>query len=214
MQHVPTYDSSKLLALHTVNRMGARKTEVLTLMMDYAPGKLIFAPFSPEIKDRMYTHGAASHMALPKKTVPGNKVLALDGRNQGHLSHVQPSQHRAYATGSLFWCITRTQDKAQANLVQQACEVTIPKISVTVPGMGSHQTKLVVTDIPQVHVLTNLSLVKKHTRLVALDDVVVARAREAEKKEAQKRDAEQQEPQDSATPKKARLASGHPPACP
>ena len=66
MQRVPTYASSELLVLHTVNRMGARKTEVWTLK-DYAPGELIFAPFSPEIKDRMYTHGAASHMALPKK---------------------------------------------------------------------------------------------------------------------------------------------------
>ena len=82
----------------------------------------------------MYTHLAASHMVLPKKVAPGNKVLALDGRNQGHLSHMHPSRHRAYATGSLFWFITRTQEKNQANLVQQVCEVSMPNVTVHVPG--------------------------------------------------------------------------------
>ena len=191
MKVLPNYDSKKLLVLHTVNHMGARKTEVWTLQ-DFAPGKLIFAPFSPEMKDRMYTHLAASHMVLPKKVVPGNKVLALDGRNQGHLSHVHPSQHRAYATGSLFWCITRTQDKSKANLVQQACEVSMPKVTVNVPGVALSHTKLTAAEVPQVNVLTNVSLVKKHTRLVAMDDVVVAKAREAEKAlEAQKRKDEE-----------------------
>ena len=135
MKAMPKYNSQQLLVLHTVNHVGARKTEVWTLE-DFAPGKLIFAPFSPEVKDRMYTHLAASHMVLPKKLVPGNKVLALDGRNQGHLSHVHPSQHRAYATGSLFWCITRTQEKSEANLMQQPCEVSMPKVTVKVPGLA------------------------------------------------------------------------------
>ena len=183
MQQVPVYDSSKLLVLHSVNKMGARRTEVWTLE-DFKPGELLFAPYTTEIKDRMYTHLAASHLAYPKKHVPGNKVMALDGRNLGHLSHVHPSQHRAYATGSLFWCITRTQEKSKANLVQQSCEVAMPKISVRVPVSGTvHTTKLAATDVPQVHVLTNLALVKKHTRLVALDDTVVAKARTTEKEE-------------------------------
>ena len=190
MKVLPTYDSTKLLVLHTVNHVGARRTEVWTLE-DFAPGTLIFAPFSSESKDRMYTHLAASHMVLPKKVVPGNKVLALDGRNQGHLSHMHPSQHRAYATGSLFWCITRSQAKNQANLVQQVCEVSMPKVTVNVPGRPLSHTKLAAADVPQVNVLTNLALVKKHTRLVAMDDLVVAKAREAEKTlEAQKRKAD------------------------
>ena len=191
MKAMPKYNSKQLLVLHTVNHVGARKTEVWTLE-DFAPGKLIFAPFSPEVKDRMYTHLAASHMVLPKKLVPGNKVLALDGRNQGHLSHEHPSQHRAYATGSLFWCITRTQEKPQANLVQQPCEVSMPKVTVKVPGLILSHTSLAVAEVPQVNVLTNLAQVKKHTRLVALDDMVVAKAREAEKtREAQKRKDEE-----------------------
>ena len=77
MSLVPEYDSEELLVLHAVNRMGARRTEVWTLK-DFQPGKLIFAPFSTEIKDRMYTHLAASHLVLPKKTVPGNRLMALD----------------------------------------------------------------------------------------------------------------------------------------
>ena len=152
----------------------------------------MFVPFAPEIKDRMFTHLAASHLHLNKKMVPGNKVLALDGRNQGHLSHVHPSQHRAYATGSLYWCITKTQDKSKANLTQQPCEVSLPKVTVSVPGKQVKHAKLLAGDLPQVHVLTNLALVKKHTRLVALDDVVVAKAREHEKKSlAEEREKEQ-----------------------
>ena len=192
MQQVPVYDSSKLLVLHSVNKMGARRTEVWTLE-DFKPGELLFAPYTTEIKDRMYTHLAASHLAYPKKHVPGNKVMALDGRNLGHLSHVHPSQHRAYATGSLFWCITRTQEKGKANLVQQSCEVAMPKITVRVPGSGTHTTKLAATDVPQVHVLTNLALVKKHTRLVALDDTVVAKARTTEKEEEARKSREAKE---------------------
>ena len=121
--------------------------------------------------------------------------MALDGRNLCHLNHVHPSQHRAYATGSLFWCITRTQEKGKANLVQQSCEVAMPKITVRVPGSGTqHTTKLAAADVPQVHVLTNLALVKKHTRLVALDDMVVVKAREADNTlEAQKRKGEGKE---------------------
>ena len=191
MKEMPLYTSSDLMVLHTVNKMGARQTEVWT-MKDFAPGELMFAPFAPEIKDRMFTHLAASHLHLNKKMVPGNKVLALDGRNQGHLSHVHPSQHRAYATGSLFWCITKTQDKSKANLTQQSCEVSLPKVRVVVPGKEVKHVSLAANEMPQVHVLTNLALVKKHTRLVALDDVVVARAREHEKKSlAEEREKEQ-----------------------
>ena len=36
--------------------------------------------------------------------------------------------------------------------------------------------------MPQAHELTNMALVKKGTRLVALDDTVVSKAREAKKK--------------------------------
>ncbi len=75
---------------------------------DVAPGELLFAPFTPETKERLFTHLAASHLHLNKKLVPGKKLLALEWRSQGHLSHVHPSQYRAYATGSMSWCITRT----------------------------------------------------------------------------------------------------------
>ena len=58
--------------------------------------------------------------------------------------------------------------------------------------MALSHTKLTAAEVPQVNVLTNVSLVKKHTRLVAMDDVVVAKARETEKAlEAQKRKDEE-----------------------
>ena len=57
----------------------------------------------------------------------------------------------------------------------------MPKVTVNVPGVALSHTKLTAAEVPQVNVLTNVSLVKKHTRLVAMDDVVVAKARDAEK---------------------------------
>ena len=68
----------------------------------------------------------------------------------------------------------------------------MPKVTVNVPGVALSHTKLTAAEVPQVNVLTNVSLVKKHTRLVAMDDVVVAKARDAEKAlEAQKRKDEE-----------------------
>ena len=68
----------------------------------------------------------------------------------------------------------------------------MPNVTVNVPGLALSHTKLTVAEVPQVNVLTNLSLVKKHTRLVALDDMVVAKAREAEKAlEVKKRKGEE-----------------------
>ena len=64
----------------------------------------------------------------------------------------------------------------------------MPEVTVKVPGLTLSHTSLAAAEVPQVNVLTNLALVKKHTRLVALDGMVVAKAREAEKAlEAQKR---------------------------
>ena len=61
------------------------------------------------------------------------------------------------------------------------------------PGLGTKHTKLAATDVPQVHVLTNPALVKKHTRLVALDDTVVAKARTTEKEEEARKSREAKE---------------------
>ena len=60
--------------------------------------------------------------------------------------------------------------------------MSLPKVTVSVPGKAAVQTKLAAAEMPQVHVLTNMALVEKGTRLVALDDTVVSKAREAEKK--------------------------------
>ena len=69
----------------------------------------------------------------------------------------------------------------------------MPKVTVKVPGLATSHTNMGAAEVPQINVLTNLALVKKHTRLVALDDMVVAKAREAEKAlEVQKRKAEEQ----------------------
>ena len=129
------------------------------------------------------------------------------------MSHFHPSQHRAYATGSMFWCITKTTDKSKANLIQQVCEVSLPKVTVPVPGVATKQTKLAAAEMPQVHELTSMALVKKGTRLVALDNAVVSKAREAEKKEeAKRRLAEQKTMADKRALDAQARAAGLPPS--
>ena len=76
-------------------------------------------------------------------------------------------------------------------------------------GLGTTQTKLAAEDVPQVQILTNLALVKAHTRLVAMDDAVVAKARETEKAlEKAKVDAEKAKAQAEKEAKEERGEGG------
>ena len=102
--------------IHRPNAVGATRTGVWTLR-DFAPGELIIAPWTHEIKDRLYTAGLSVSLNTPEDSVPGNRVLALDGRGRNHLSHQNLRKHVHGATGNLFWGVQRTNDRAKANLV-------------------------------------------------------------------------------------------------
>ena len=201
-ERMPVYEEGKDLALvHRVNKAGARRTEVWTLRA-FAPGTLKFAPFTIELKDRMYTHNMSVHVELPKDAVPGNRVLALDGRNRGHLAHAQPRLHVPGAVGSLFWCIDRTQDASLANVFLVYCHVTASEVQVHIPGVLAKQRKFTKDNFPQVPMLTNKHDVPGMTKLVALDDKVIVRAREEDA--ARKREMESQAHLD-ALPKRQNL---------
>ena len=76
------------------------------------------------------------------------------------------------------------------------CNVT-GELKVELPGYEKHTVKWKKDDVPGIPVLTNKAPVKKHTRLVALDDLQLHRIREEDLKK--KKDEDQ---------KKNKLESG------
>ena len=183
LEFMPSYDESELLVVHRANAAGARRTEVWT-NKEFAPGALMFGPWTHEIKERLYTTGLSVHLALPREAVPGGRALALDGRNRNHLCHANARCHIPNAVGNLFWAIARTQDRAIANLTLEWCSITAPGggLQITLPmGHGQHKVKLNKDDLPKVPVLINKKKVHGMTMLVALDDDVIVRAKEDDK---------------------------------
>ena len=183
-ERMPVFTEKDLGVIHRFNATGAKRTEVWTLRA-FKAGELMLAPVTPELKIRMYTHNASVHVDVPKGSVPESRVLALDGRGKTHLTHGNPSQHEAIATGSLFWAMDRTSCAEHANMSLVMCTVYIPEVKVTIPGLPQHTTKLPKDGgMPGVPVLKNLRPLKAHVRLIAMDDPVVAETVKADQKRA------------------------------
>ena len=188
--------------IHRANAVGAKRTEVWTLR-DFAPGELIIAPWTHEIKDRLYTTGLSVSLKPPEDSVPGNRVLALDGRNRSHLCHQNIRKHVPGATGNLFWVVPRTNDRAKANLVLDFCHARTDSghMVVTVAGTA-HKVKMTKNTLPQVPVLVNKKAVPGQTMLVAMDDQVISRAREEDKKAKEENDKKAKEAEGKAKEEK------------
>ena len=164
---------------HRTNKSGSRRTEIWT-ERDFEAGDLKFAPWSLEIKDRLYTHRASVSLGLEQQYRPNNRVMALDGRNRGHLFH--GDQHSKAESGNLFWVIKRTQNREEANLCLEHVSVKV-EFNVTLPqpaGRSVAQKVKMGDGWPMVPILTNKKAVTAHTMLVALEDPVMCQLREDE----------------------------------
>ena len=65
--------------------------------------------------------------------------------------------------GSLFWCIQRTHDKGEANVVEESCTFGS---SIEVNVSGAKQTiKWSTPDLPTIPVLINTKAIKQHTQV-------------------------------------------------
>ncbi len=182
LERMPTYQEGKDLGvIMRRNAQGAPRTEIWTLR-NFAPEMLMFAPYSTELKDRLYTHNASVHVGLAKGAMPENGLLALDGRSKGQLWHQNLAKHIHNATGCLFWAIERTSEVSQANLSMDFCELSAPEVTLHVPGLEKKSVKFSKSTFPQVPVLVNRAAVPRHTRLLALEDKMIVRAREEETK--------------------------------
>ena len=125
----------------------------------------------------------------------------MDGRNRNHLCHQNIRKHVPGATGNLFWVVPRTSDRAKANLVLDYCHARADNLVVTVAGTP-HKTKMTKSTMPQVPVLVNKKAVPGQTMLVAMDDHVISRAREEDKKAKEEADKKPKEAEEKAKEEK------------
>ena len=112
---------------------------------------------------------------MGRQYLPNNRVLALDGRNRGHLFH--GDQYSKAEVGNLFWVIKRTHHREQANLFLEYVSVKI-NFNVTLPHVrAAHKVRMGPDGWPMVPILLNKQPVPAKTLLVALDDVVISQTR-------------------------------------
>ena len=175
---VPPLDEG-LSVWHRTNRLGSRRTEIWT-ERDFEAGDLKFAPWSLEIKDRLYTHRASVSLGLEQQYRPNNRVMALDGRNRGHLFH--GDQHSKAESGTLFWVIKRTTNREEANLVLEHVSLKVDfNVALPQPAGRSRAHKVNVGDgWPMVPILTNKKSVPAHTMLVAMEDTLMCQLKDDE----------------------------------
>ena len=150
----------------------------------FEPGELMLATWTHEIKERLWTTGLAVSLAVPPSSVPGNRVLALDGRLRNQLCHANARNHVPGAVGNLVCVIGRTQVRALANLVIDYWSIHANHgLRVAVPGAkgGGQSIKPSNIKFPKIPILVKQAHVPVHTLLLAHDDPVVARAREEDK---------------------------------
>ena len=175
--------SDDLEVVHRRNKAGVARTEVWTKKM-FEAGALVIAPWTTEIKDRLWTTGLSTHLDLPREAVPGHRMLALDGRGRSHLAHEDQKSHIKGEVGNLFWAITRTSDAKGAALRSNYAKVHLPQISVQVPGGPLTKKNMTVAEIPQIPVLCNPKRLEPNTKLTVLIDEKIESLRQQEQQTA------------------------------
>ena len=187
LEVMPTVTEEDLRVVHRRNSLGAVRTEIWTAS-EFASGELMFGPWTHEIKDRLWSFGSAASLGVPREQVPGNRVLALDGRKRNHLGHGDLYAGVPGAAGNLFWCIQRTSERSQANMFLDYCSVSVPYGGMTVrlplvSGGGVKTVKMNKDSLPKIPILVNKKTVPGNTMLLALEDPIIAQARAVEKEE-------------------------------
>ena len=160
---VPKLTADDLIIINRDN-----KFEVWTAKA-FKAGSLMISPLSSEIKDRFWTQGRASLVdnsaALNRD---GQKSFVIDGR----LRASPPSADTAVPgrSFSLFWVIERLTDEKECNMTSQVTSANL-NFTVTLPQQAvASSIEVAPAEMPQIQIMYNPQDLKKHTRLVALDE--------------------------------------------
>ena len=157
---------------HRQNSKGAWKCEVWA-NRDFQAGELIIGAISTDLKDRMWTYGAAALIGVPQQgpsSHPEGKNLALDGRGRQVLAAsktIDDVEHR----GGLFWAIQRTGDK---NDPYNMCLETISwdaSVNIKLPGGKRRKVDVDNKDLPQLPIMTNPKKISARTPILLYQDL-------------------------------------------
>ena len=156
-------------------------------MRAFEPQDLTLASYSNILIDKMYTHHTCVAVATPVDVMPPNRVLAIDGRNNAHLANADQNKYIQSYTGCLFWVIGRTSDKDAANVHLAMAHISAPEVTVNAPGL-KQKTSFSKDSFPNILFLVNRRHLPKHTKLVAMEDVVIVRQTDEETKRKRESD--------------------------
>ena len=140
----------------------------------------MLAPYSNILIDKMYTHHTCVGVVTPPGSVPANRVLAIDGRNNANMCNADKKNYINAASGTLFWAISRTSDRAEANLQLAMTTVSAPEVNVQIPGLAKKKHSFTKNTFPQIPILVNKKAIPIHTKLLAMEDTVIVRHRNEE----------------------------------
>jgi hypothetical protein len=144
---------------------------------DFAKGELVLAPETHEIKDRYWTAGRSVLCEGGCNHHPSKKHIVLDGRMR---AIPMPGGSRPF---SIFFCIQRGEP---CNMVLGMTSVTLD-VKVALPFQKTPLKRCLKDgDVVQVPVAYNPNTIKKHTKLVLMNDKQLQKVDDDIKKQSMK----------------------------
>ena len=102
------------------------------------------------------THGAGKH--------PTGASVALDGRGRSYLHRGgAPGEDTVETKGPLYWIISRTDKKGEANLSEESTTFGT-SFEINIAGKKKH-IQWAPADMPVIPIMTNMKAIKKETLL-------------------------------------------------
>jgi hypothetical protein len=136
----------------------------------FLKGELILGPMTTEIKDSYWTAGRSVLCPGSSSLTPGKKHLGLDGRLRS--TPLGPSEKEQKPV-SLFFCVTRVEDKEEAtNMVVQTAKLSITA-SLEMPGVKRKPDDVTFSpdELCGIPFMVNCVQVPEKTRLTVRDDL-------------------------------------------
>ena len=112
---------------------------------------------------------------------PEGKTLALDGRGRTSIQAAQlcDSPGGSDKLGVLFWVASRTDDKANANMSLETVGASL-SVNLDMPGpIKKRRVDFGKREVPGTPVMMNPKTLPAYTRLFCLDDVRLAKVKDA-----------------------------------
>ena len=191
---LPTYSNKEIMVLSRANSKGAWASEVWTLK-EFEAGEIIFAPLSSQVKESHISQQGHALVTFPGHghgCLPDNRTsVVLDGRSRMTLREKDTCDEHE-KRGTLFFLVQRTQEVKDVNMALQPVSACI-NVDLNIP-LQKKKRKLSwdSSATPNVPLLVNMKVVKKHTQLKMLD---LTEEKSPGKKNQKKEEKKEEKPQ-------------------